>query len=412
MFFTKPEIGQYDKIIAVCPTSENTFIVCSEAKGLHEFNLKTGSFTPKAFGEIQNITNFTTCIKDLNGIIWLGTESNGLIRYNPQDNSVRFLSSFNKDIEAITSLFVDSRNQIIMGIHNKGIFSFDDKTQKIHQLFRDTNQTINTISEDNAGNIIFGSNDGLYKIKGNKAHRICLDSNCNGAEIITALRNDKKGNIWVGSSKGLFQYPVHSEKAISLNNIETNINQTISSIIEDANGYIWIFYTHTISRLHPQSKKISSFTINHGIKETDFSSNSASLFDSNKIIIGGVKGITVILPSIAKQTKPTKTNISITNIYLANKSVYDYNTPSMTDKLSFTNNTLTDVFIDYTDNPISIEFSALDYALSDEIIYKYKIDGIDKDWIITGANHRIASYSNLPVGTYTFHVKATNSLGE
>src|SRR4029079_11084496 len=58
----------------------------------------------------------------------------------------------------------------------------------------------------------------------------------------------------------------------------------------------------------------------------------------------------------------------------------------------------------------TLEFAALDYVAPDKNQYAYKLEGLDKEWNEVG-NKRIASYTNLPAGTYTFRVKGTNNDG-
>ncbi|MDI4634865.1 diguanylate cyclase [Pelomonas sp. V22] len=59
----------------------------------------------------------------------------------------------------------------------------------------------------------------------------------------------------------------------------------------------------------------------------------------------------------------------------------------------------------------SVEFAALDYSDPARVRYRYRLDGYDPDWISTGANFRVASYSNLNPGRYTLKVRATNRSG-
>ena len=59
----------------------------------------------------------------------------------------------------------------------------------------------------------------------------------------------------------------------------------------------------------------------------------------------------------------------------------------------------------------SVEFAALDYSDPARSRYRYKLDGYDNDWINTGAELRVASYSNLNPGHYTLRVRATNRSG-
>ena len=59
----------------------------------------------------------------------------------------------------------------------------------------------------------------------------------------------------------------------------------------------------------------------------------------------------------------------------------------------------------------TIEFSALDLSEPDNNLYRYKLEGFDKDWITSDATRRSASYSNLWPGQYNLIVEGTNRAG-
>lgn len=60
----------------------------------------------------------------------------------------------------------------------------------------------------------------------------------------------------------------------------------------------------------------------------------------------------------------------------------------------------------------SVEFAALDFSHADRYRYRYRLQGLDADWVETGADFRVASYGNLPPGSYTLHVQASNHAGD
>ena len=57
------------------------------------------------------------------------------------------------------------------------------------------------------------------------------------------------------------------------------------------------------------------------------------------------------------------------------------------------------------DGEFSFRFAALNYQLQHRVHYQYKLEGYDEDWQNAGKD-RMATYSNLPSGTYQFQVKA------
>ena len=56
---------------------------------------------------------------------------------------------------------------------------------------------------------------------------------------------------------------------------------------------------------------------------------------------------------------------------------------------------------------ITIEYAALEYVGADKIVYTYKMDGIDADWMHAKDVRRV-TYNNLRYGEYKFHVRSTN----
>ena len=67
------------------------------------------------------------------------------------------------------------------------------------------------------------------------------------------------------------------------------------------------------------------------------------------------------------------------------------------------------IFIPYESN-IEIEYSAMEYVAADQIMYLYKMHGIDHEWRNARDLRRVA-YNNLHHGTYIFHVRSTNREG-
>lgn len=59
---------------------------------------------------------------------------------------------------------------------------------------------------------------------------------------------------------------------------------------------------------------------------------------------------------------------------------------------------------------INIEFTALSFADPENVNFRYRLEGHDKEWQQV-AGRRQASYTNLSPGNYRFHVKASNNNG-
>jgi signal transduction histidine kinase/DNA-binding response OmpR family regulator len=113
---------------------------------------------------------------------------------------------------------------------------------------------------------------------------------------------------------------------------------------------------------------------------------------------------------------PDISTIVLTDFQLFHKSVpidpelskdkkYGYYLPEHISKLNA-------IELSYLENEFSFEFVALGYRNPILNQYTYKLEGIDKDWIQTDASNRIATYTNLDPGDYTFQVKGSNNDGQ
>ena len=55
----------------------------------------------------------------------------------------------------------------------------------------------------------------------------------------------------------------------------------------------------------------------------------------------------------------------------------------------------------------TIEFAALNFYNQNRVSYRYILEGYEKEWHYNGKN-RIASYTNVPPGDYTFRVETVD----
>lgn len=59
----------------------------------------------------------------------------------------------------------------------------------------------------------------------------------------------------------------------------------------------------------------------------------------------------------------------------------------------------------------SLEFAALDFGAPDSRRYRYRLDGVDGDWLVVDSESRIASYGGLWPGDYRLRVQGSRRIG-
>jgi hypothetical protein len=66
--------------------------------------------------------------------------------------------------------------------------------------------------------------------------------------------------------------------------------------------------------------------------------------------------------------------------------------------------------LDYDQNYLSFQYAALTFFRSADLLYSYKMEALDNDWIQSG-NRRFTTYANLLPGKYIFKVRSTDPNG-
>lgn len=250
-----------------------------------------------------------------------------------------------------------------------------------------------------------------------------------------AAFQDSKENTWLGDVGGLKQVTNNAE-IIEWKDKSNTFRALIRNIQETENGLIWIA-THgegviviqdsTYYQIN-KSKGLSSdlctdlvidgndvwVTTNRGvnhIKSFDYASKQLKIEiiglsdglptngvnciakKGSKIVVGTNKGISIF------DEKDLKKNTIAPQLHIKKIKINNQDT------------TLSSSYIlPHAQNNIEIEFIGISYQSMKNIMYQYQMEGIDPTWKTTPL--RIANYTTLPPGNYTFKVKAIANNGE
>ncbi len=217
---------------------------------------------------------------DGNGILWLGTDSGGLSKYNPIDESfTNYLHTENPDgisSNRVRVLFEDSRGNFWVGTDGAGLELFNrDTGQFLHAEVtgaKFSSSRIWALSEDSSGNLWVGTDDGLNRF--NLLSSIVTryinnpsDPTSIGGNHIRSLLQDAQGNLWIGTDNaGLSQYDRFALEADTgifhrYSHDPANDNSLsddrVTSLFEDKSGRLWI---GTSNGLNGLSRDHLSFT--------------------------------------------------------------------------------------------------------------------------------------------------------
>lgn len=349
----------------------------------------------------------SNCIKafmeDGKGNVWVGTFRGGIsvvslsnrktvkhYRQNPNRNN-----SLADD--RVWDLFRDSRNNIWVA-SSAGIELYNPEQDgfTLLNIFPSGTQ-VNWIREDKQGDLWFGGRDEIvvYSRTGGVLHRY--------RELSRYFHEDSKGRIWIATlNNGVAQYS-KNEGAIRQFREQDGIsnNQTLC-ILEDNNKFLWISTTDGLTRFNPETGFNESYTAKDGLLNNQFNYGAAHKLPGGELIFGGISGFNIFDP-LQVRTNDYAAPIVLTDFRVFNRSV-----PITEGRKAILRQSISEtagVRLPFKQNVISIEFAALNYVNSQNNLYSYFLEGFDKSWTDPSVN-RLATYTNLDPGEYTFHIKS------
>jgi PAS domain S-box-containing protein len=395
------------------------------------YHLKSENTKPKSLSG----NKVSAILLDTKNRLWIGTWENGLnkIRLNSQfeiESNTIYIPDEQKPkaigSKAIQFVFEDRKHRIWIGTEN-GLELYNEKNDDFVHLIHNENDSNSiiannlqskAIAEDQQGNIWIGTWNGLSQMtvtqntngelkfrflnfKNNPNNHNSLSDN-----RIISLYIDKDGTIWAGTyGGGLNKITItrNSNRTLSYHfkrftKREGLPNEVIYGILEDSNAHLWLSTNDGLAHFDKQTEKITLYSVSDGLQSNQFFWGAAAKSPDGLLIFGGIKGLNWFYPQEINQN-PFKPEIKITDIKLFNQSIQN----------QLKNKNVLE--LNYQQNMISFEFSALHYSFPMENLYEYKLEGFDKEWITTSADRRYATYTNLDPGSYRFLVRAANCDG-
>lgn len=388
---------------------------------------------PQALGPEAPYLHTINCIMEHRNrrSIWMGTWGNGVYTY---DKKTKQTGSIHPDTHPwladyyIFSLLEDRFHNVWIGGRNGlSVYKADGTGVNLTHLrtYPDSSSlayTYYALLETRDGAFWFGTNHGIVKATGDVSRpeqmrfvSYCLHTGQLSFEQVQCLHEDAFGRLWVGSEGGgLNLYDPEKDAFISVNDRYGLLADAVFSIQEDKNGNLWLGTNSGLVRLTPSRDAATAasriYTPTDGLCNTLFIRNAACTAPDNRLYFGGHNGYNCFDPSEVKETEIPPA-VTITDIAVFNTSL-NAMPPAKRSRISTVSPDFAEAIrLAYDQNNFSIEFSSLSFINPSKNKYAYRLDGYDTRWQYTGASNRVANYTRLPAGNYTFRLKGSNENG-
>lgn len=339
---------------------------------------------------------------DANGHVWVGTEEN-VSQFDAQ--SRKFLHAYSLGKGRVRRM-LGTRDGSVYAATQDGVYRWWPGQSGFERvLVGDSTQIagdVNALAEGGRGEVWIGGVGGVYVVDSRDRQARKVDSpegaSLHGATVLGMLV-DSRQRLWLDTSAGLHRMNEWDGKTARFQYFNTrkqalNGESFGANLLEDRQGRIW---THR-GVYDPVTEHVQELSSADGVDiGTGWFRSYAGLHDG-RMLFGGSRGILVLDPSrftawtYQPRVFPTKLWINGVSKPLASLNPHLVLPPES--------------------RGFQVEFTALDLSLPGRNRYRYRMLGVDADWLTVGASERQASYGGLAPGRYTLQVQGTNRNGE
>ena len=395
--------------------------------------------------------------EDAAGAIWVGTFGNGLYRWR-HGQWQNFLAPDGSQRGFVFSVFPAGDDRLWVSAGEEDLYSF---TQGKFQAVSPPVHGIKSLLQGHDGRLWIGTKSGLVYLKDGVWHQLQAEDGIERVDI-RALAEDAQGRIWAGAGNGTL-YCIESNKASWFRSEGPLATQPIWSLLPDKDGSLWVG-TFRGGLLRFRDGHFVRYDNKHGLPDDVI----CQLLDDEAgwLWVGSQKGIFRVAKAElnAFAEGPAKFLNSTTYgrfdglpslecsgnyqpacwrtrddrlLFTTLKGVVSVHpgeiSPNRLPPPVFLEDALVDgepqAFGPKIHPPgaeaksiwntlelapgkrqIELRYTGLSFVSPDRVRFRYKLDGLDPDWVEAGTR-RTAQYSFLRPGQYHFHVIACNNDG-
>jgi serine phosphatase RsbU (regulator of sigma subunit)/ligand-binding sensor domain-containing protein len=252
---------------------------------------------------------------------------------------------------------------------------------------------------------------GLYKIAKNKNNVTKYFSDDTSKNEVRKIRindifEDNEKRLWLATNHGLIEFDPIKESFNTFTENDGLSANFVYSILPGDKGNLWLSTNNGLSKMIRNTTEKPTF-VNYGSEDgvggLEFTNLVALKTSNGKYYFGGERGLIEFSSDISICPPP---QLILSNLKISNKSVFSMGENSPLESSLYD---LTNLSLSYLQNDLTFESSVLHYCDPKKNKYAHKLEGYEEDWVYD--DRRIATYTNLDPGKYTFKFKGSNRDG-
>ena len=401
--YTHSEGLSNDFVLSVCGDKKNNIWIGTYGGGLNLLSKNKITTFTKRNGMAGNLITSLYC--DKKNDLWIGTFGDGLSLY--RNGRFRNFKSHIKGRNAfIISLFSDRKGRLWIGTEGGGVEMYQDEEFTTYTTQEGlSNNIVTSMCGSADGSVWIGTAGGLNRIHDGMLTAYHKSDGLSSENVLSVFEDDEQA-LWIGTDGGGLnrfkngKFSVYTSK-------DGLFDDVAFTVLDDDNGFLWMSSNKGVYRVSKQqlnqmadgilaSISCTSYGKSDGMGSSECNGRrqpSAWKGKDGMMWFATINGVSVVDPHNLKLN-------SLPPPIVIEKIKID-DVPSKFDR---------GIDINPGADRLEVYYAGLSFVAPAKMLFKYKLEGYDKDWI-DAQSRRVAYYNRLSPGMYTFKVLGSNNDG-
>ncbi len=385
------------QIMALASNKRDSFFLGTYDAGLFVFVDGKVNALPFPSNPVPGITSLC---HTRNGKLWIGTRGRGLWSYSNDIFKQFEAPDRNFPSNLIQSLYEDPERRLWIGFSN-GVMLFQHDSFK---TVSNKNLPVTAFLDIGTDKVLMATEGGIQQYLAGEVTDFKTNTIADSSSVNCFVL--KGEDLWIGSSEnGIIRYNMVTGKSLVINKNNGLRSDFIYNIIADNDGNIWAgtgFGIHKITVNAHAEPMVAFYGKAQGITGMESNINSVIKQPDGGLWFGTTNGAIHYQPH-TDIVSLAPTSIVLQSVKLGGESTIDRNYYDSTDSwygIPY------DLRLPFKKNNITFAFQAITLSGSQEVLYRYRMDGLEAPWSDWSATNSV-TYSALPPGKYIFRVQCS-----
>jgi len=404
-----PDHWQGCSVLSVASGTDNSLWIGTDGAGLYHW--LAGNWTQYGIAEGVDNIYIPSVAEDPEGGVWVGYNWWGSpVKLNKDEGRFLRPAGVSENSSPVLALLPRPKQGGILIGNRDGLLQWEaGNSTWLVKSPEGSGDDVCDIVQDADGTIWCGfAQGGLVRLT-DEGQTVYRRKDGLGSDAVQCLLPGDDGALWIGTADNGIQR-FKDGRFVSLRVEQGLLDDAICHMVEDDFDNFWLSTHHGIQRIAKSELtayadgKIPAVTgqiydRNDGLPITEFASGRKAVACKSHdgcLWFASSKGVLCIDPSLVT-TNPIPPPVVAESLLVDGENI-----PVVS------GNVLND--LPPGNQRLEFQYAGLSFVAPGKVHFKYRLDGIDDDWIDVGSK-RSAFYSHLPAGDYRFRVIACNNTG-